>query len=182
MILFSGPAGAGKSVQGEKLAQRFSWRWLSAGNLLREANDPILNEVMARGELVPHDAFVRIMGNALLGAKDVEHIILDGFPRSMEQAEWLVAARPEHGEVVDVIIVLDVSRDELMKRLTLRARSDDTPEVIDQRLAIYQKESQPIINYFAAQGVPIIHVQGEGSIDAVHERVVNELTKQGFIK
>lgn len=169
-------------MQGEKLAERFGWRRLSTGELLREAKDPAITAIMQKGELVPHDVFECVMGEAILGAKDIERIILDGFPRSMEQAEWLVKSRPEHGRAVGSLIVLDVSKEELLSRLSLRGRVDDTPEAIDQRFAVYEHESRPVIEYFAQQGIPVIHVNGEGTIDEVHERVVEELTKRGFVK
>ena len=113
MIVFFGPAGAGKSVQGQILAARQGWRWLSAGQILRDAHDPELLQMMHEGKLVPHEVITRIMGEAISKAGDIDQVILDGFPREMPQAEWLVNSKTDHGRDIGVVIVLEVPREEL---------------------------------------------------------------------
>ena len=81
MIIFFGPAGAGKSVQGQILAARHGWRWLSAGQLLRDTRDPEVMECLRSGELVPVETISRVMDTALANAGDIHKVILDGFPR-----------------------------------------------------------------------------------------------------
>ena len=83
MIVFFGPAGAGKSMQGQILAARMDWRWLSAGQILRDTRDPEISRTIRRGELVPHEAITRIMSDAIKKAGDIDQIILDGFPRKL---------------------------------------------------------------------------------------------------
>jgi len=178
MIVFFGPAGAGKSVQGQILAARMDWRWLSAGQLLRDTKDVALVQTMHQGDMVPHEDIVKIMSDAILHAAHIDQLILDGFPRQLEQAQWLIESQPNHGRAVALIVVLEVPRDELLKRLNIRGRADDTPEAIDKRLNIYRQEMYPILNYFTEQHVPVVHIDGTGSVGQVHDRVVAELTSR----
>ncbi len=180
MIVFFGPAGAGKSVQGQMLAARMGWRWLSAGQLLRDTHDPEIIEGLQTGQLVSHDMIIRIMGEALKRATDVDRVILDGFPRKLEQAQWLIDSQPEHNRSVGVVVVLEVPREELLKRLHIRGRADDTPEAIDERLNIYRQEMYPILAYFTEQNIPVVHVDGVGSVGQVHDRIAQELTSRGL--
>lgn len=180
MIIFFGPAGAGKSVQGQILAARFGWRWLSAGQLLRDTKDPELLEEMRSGGLAGVDKVNAIMGEALGRAKDIDKVILDGFPRQLEQAEWLIKQLPEHNRDIDLIVVLEVPRSEIEKRLHLRGRIDDTPEAIEERLNIYRKEIYPILTYFTDNKVKITHIEGTGTVGQVHDRVVAELETLGL--
>jgi adenylate kinase len=178
MIVFFGPAGAGKSVQGQILAARMGWRWLSAGQLLRDTKDVDLLHVMHEGGLVSHESITKVMGEAISHAVNINQLILDGFPRQLEQAHWLIDSQPEHGRAVALVVVLEVPREELLKRLNIRGRADDTPEAIDQRLTIYRKEMYPILNYFTEQNVAVVHVDGNGTVGAVHDRIVAELTSR----
>jgi len=176
MIVFFGPAGAGKSVQGQILAARMGWRWLSAGQLLRDTKDVDLLHTMHEGKMVPHDAITKIMGEAISKASDINQLILDGFPRQLDQAQWLVDSQPDHGRAVKLVVVLEVPREELLKRLAIRGRADDTPDAIDERLNIYRQEMYPILNYVTEQKIPVVHIDGTGTVGQVHDRVVAELT------
>ncbi|NCS83089.1 AAA family ATPase, partial [Candidatus Saccharibacteria bacterium] len=97
MILFFGPSGAGKSVQGQFLAARQGWRWLSAGQLLRDTRDQEVLRSQHEGKLVTSDKVNQIISDALNRATNIDQIILDGFPRMLDQAKWLVDSRPMHG-------------------------------------------------------------------------------------
>lgn len=175
MIVFFGPAGAGKSVQGQILAARNGWRWLSAGQLLRDTRDPELFRQMQTGGLVTPEKVNELMGQALARSGNISRIILDGFPRQLVQAKWLVESKSHHGRDIDLVIVLEVPRAELLKRLEVRGRVDDTPEVIDERLKIYRTEMYPILSYFTEQGIKIAHIDGTGTVGQVHDRIMDEL-------
>lgn len=175
MIVFFGPAGAGKSVQGQMLAARQGWRWLSAGQLLRDTRDPELFAQMQTGGLVDPAQVNRLMGDAIARATNIHRVIIDGFPRQMAQAEWLVESKAHHGRDIDLVIVLEVPKSELLKRLEVRGRTDDTPEAIDERLRIYRTEMYPILSYFTERGINIVHVDGTGTVGQVHDRIVEEL-------
>jgi adenylate kinase len=175
MIVFFGPAGAGKSVQGQILAARHGWRWLSAGQLLRDTHDTSLLKKMNAGELIDNDDINKIIAQALQRAKDLPHVILDGFPRSLGQAEWLIGTKPEHDRSIGLVIVLEVPKSELLKRLLVRGRVDDTSEAVDRRLSIYRQQIYPILNYLSEQHVPIVHIDGVGSVGNIHDRIEAEL-------
>lgn len=175
MILFFGPAGAGKSVQGQMLAARHGWRWISAGQLLRDTHDIELLKEINKGHLVNNDHINAIVGEALARSKDIDHLILDGFPRKLEQAQWLVAAQTEHARSISLCLVLEVPREELFKRLKVRGRVDDTPDSIEERLKIYRQEIYPILTYLTDQNVKIAHIEGTGSVGQVHDRIEAEI-------
>ena len=182
MIIFFGPAGAGKSVQGQMLAARHGWRWLSAGQLLRDTRDQEVMDCLREGRLVPVETISAVMGQALSSADDIHKVILDGFPREMAQAEWLLESKAGHGREIDLIIVLEVPRQEILERLRVRGRVDDTPEAIDVRLGIYRKEIYPLLDLFNEQGVPIVHVNGVGTVGQVHDAIEAELVDRGIPK
>lgn len=175
MIIFFGPAGAGKSVQGQLLSARHGWRWLSAGQLLRDSKDSELLSIMSTGKLVPSEITNRVVGDAIARSKDINQLILDGYPREIQQAEWLIDNKTHHGRDIALVIVLEVPKGELLKRLAIRGRVDDVPEVIDERLRIYRKEMYPILTYFTEQGVNIAHIDGVGTVGQVHDRIVDEI-------
>ena len=175
MIVFFGPAGAGKSTQGQILAETYNWPWLSAGQLLRKKHDDEALKIMQEGKLVPPEEVDQLIGDAIINNSQADNIILDGFPRQLVQAHWLVESRPLHGRSVDLAIMFDISKPELMKRLSERGRLDDTPEIIDERLRLYDQEINPILGYFTEQDIKIVHINGAGTINEVHDKVIKEL-------
>ena len=137
---------------------------------------------MSTGQLVDPEIVNRVMGEALGRANNgkVKQVILDGYPRQLAQAKWLIENKLNHGRNVDLVIVLEVPRSELMRRLAIRGRLDDTPEVIDERLRIYRKEMYPVLNYFNENGVVIAHIDGTGTVGQVHDRIMEEIEACGI--
>lgn len=181
MILFFGPAGAGKSLQGQLLAVRHDWKWLSTGKILRESDNKEVIEHIKAGNLVSDELMYKALGEALEGSEDVGNYIFDGFPRTIEQAEWLMAHQKSHTYNIDVAIVFEVPRQELIDRLAVRGRGDDTPESIDKRLAIYRKEIYPILDFLNAKEIPIVHLSGVGTVGQVHDSINTELVGRGLV-
>lgn len=175
MIIFFGPAGAGKSVQGQILAARHDWRWLSAGQLLRDTHDKDLIHQMQDGNLIESEKVNAIVEKALKKAKDIDRVILDGYPRQLDQAEWLINSQPTHERSIGAVVVLEVPKSELVKRLHLRGRADDTSEAIEERLRLYRQEIYPILTYLTEQKVTIAHIDGTGTVGEVHDRIEKEL-------
>lgn len=174
MIIFFGPAGAGKSVQGQILAARNGWRWLSAGQLLRDTHDTELLSEMHAGKLIAPEKVNAIMDVAFKRATNVNKVILDGYPRELVQAEWLVENQSSNGPI-ELAIVLEVPKSELLKRLEVRGRADDIPESIDERLKAYRHEMYPILSYFTEHNINIVHIDGTGAVGQIHDRIVEEL-------
>jgi adenylate kinase len=182
MIIFFGPAGAGKSVQGQILSARHGWRWLSAGQLLRDSHDVQLIQSMHSGDLVPEQRVNEIMKKALVSAKEIDKVILDGYPRQFGQAKWLVETEPEHERSIKMVVVLEVPKGEILRRLKVRGRVDDTPEAIEKRLQIYRQEIYPILDYLNDLGVYITHLDGTGTVGQVHDRIEAELVDHGLVE
>lgn len=175
MIIFFGPAGSGKSVQGQILSARHGWRWLSAGQLLRDSHDKDILAQLPSGDLVDSNKVNAIVEDALKRANDIERVILDGYPRELDQAKWLIESSKANDRSIKLAIVLEVPREELLKRLTLRGRKDDNPEAIEERLNIYRQEIYPILTYLSDQKVKISHIDGTGTVGQVHDRIEAEL-------
>lgn len=182
MIIFFGPAGAGKSVQGQILSARHGWRWLSVGQLLRDTKDHELIHEMQQGDLVDEHRVNTIVKDALVNAKDLERVILDGYPRQLTQAKWLIESQPHHERDVQIIVVLEVPKSEILRRLKVRGRVDDTPEAIENRLNIYRKEIYPILDFFTDKKVYIVHVDGTGTVGQVHDRIETELVAHRLVE
>lgn len=171
MILFVGPPGSGKSVQGQLLSARNGWRWISAGQLLRDTKDPAAYELMTKGKMVDNDTINRLMGEAIRRGKDIEHMVLDGYPRQLEQAKWLVAELPKHERNIAAVIVLNVPDEEISRRLKIRGRLDDSDEVVANRNDLYRNETQPVLDYYRSLGIPVRDVNGFGSVGQVHDHI-----------
>lgn len=177
MILFFGPTGAGKSMQGQMLAVRQGWKWLSTGEMLRASKDPEVIKVLKSGELVSDELTYEVFDEAIRDAKakNYEKTIVDGFPRTKAQAEWLGDYMEKNGEKIDIVVALEVPEGEIMKRLEKRGRMEDTPETIARRMNIYRQKMYPVLGSFAEDGVKIVHLDGTGSAGEVHDRIYSEV-------
>lgn len=172
MILMFGPAGSGKSLQGRILAIRHDWKWMSVGAILREVADPQAQKIMAKGELLPAEVTNRLVRERLNREQDLRGIILDGYPRSIDQAEALVEyLRGRGGVGIEVVIVLDIGRDEILKRLAERGRSDDNDEAIIRRLDIFAEQGQIVLDYLTDSGARIEHVMANRTVGQVHDQI-----------
>lgn len=179
MILLFGPTGAGKSMQGQMLAVRMGWKWLSTGEMLRESNDPEVIRVLKSGELVSDELTYEVFDAAIRDAKEKNYprTIVDGFPRTKEQATWLAEYMERNGEKIDLVVVLEVPESEIMNRLEKRGRMEDTPETIERRMNIYRQKMYPVLSIFADDGVKIIHLEGIGTAGEVHDKIYDEVMK-----
>ncbi len=171
MILFFGPPGSGKSVQGKLLVERNGWRWLSTGELFRASDDPEVAARLATGELIGDELTNEVLDKALNGDREVPHVVLDGYPRNIAQAKWLEEHLPKHGRELAAVIVFDVPEEELVRRLSGRGRAEDDLKIVRRRLEIYAKETQPVLDFFDRQGVSVVHVDGDGDVNDIHQRI-----------
>ncbi len=172
-----GPPGAGKGTQGELLARYMGIPRLSTGEMLREAraNRTELGRraqaYMDSGDLVPDEVVLDLVAEALDSTRSQEGFILDGFPRTIAQAEGLSEILEARSTPLDGVILLEVPEEELVRRLTGRSadesRTDDDPETVRRRLQVYQAETEPVIRWYAEQGVRLIAADGVGSIDDI---------------
>jgi adenylate kinase len=168
-LILLGPPGAGKGTQSQRLVAKHGIVQLSTGDMLREAvkaGTPVgrrAQDVMARGELVPDDIVVSIVGQRIDEPDARRGFILDGFPRTVPQAAALDRMLAERGLKLDAVIELRVDEDALLKRIESRIaqmrargellRDDDSPEVLRRRLAAYRDRTAPLVTYYQLQGL-----------------------------
>ena len=179
-IIF-GPPGSGKGTQASQIEREFHLVHLSTGDILRsevKRGSEIGKEVariMAAGDLVPDDVIVRIVRKRLPESEVGEGVLLDGFPRTLEQARALDEMLASEGHQVDFVIALEVPEDALVERILHRAaiegRPDDTREAIAERMHEYHKLTEAVLDYYRRRGVRVIEVDGMGDPDAVFERI-----------
>lgn len=174
MIILFGLAGSGKGTQGKALSEIFGWRWLSVGDVIRQTGE--FKDIIDRGELIPDEAVIKLMGKQIEKAEaEGFNVILDGYPRDKEQAEWLMEHMPEK---VDGAIILEVPKDELFERLALRGRDDDKEhESIERRFAIFEQNIYSILPLLEAKNIPIERVDGVGLVEEVTARLVEVIKK-----
>ncbi len=178
MILLFGPTGAGKSMQGQMLAVRQGWKWLSTGEMLRRSTDEEVIRTLKSGELVSDELTYQVFEDAIQDANDKNYpnIIVDGFPRTKEQAAWLDDYMVRMNQKIDIVIALEVPEAEIMSRLEKRGRMEDTPETIARRMTIYRQKMYPVLGTFAEAGVRIVHLDGTGTAGEVHDRIYEEVS------
>ena len=177
-LLLIGPPGSGKGTQGERLAERLGIEHIAAGDLLRaevSAGTPLGRQVQAfmqRGDLVPDVVSLSLLLPRVLGAAEGNGYLLDGFPRSVEQAVEARKLADQADAGPDAVVYLDVPREELVRRILARAavegRADDNPETVANRLKVFDEATHPLVDYYRGRG--LLHV-----IDAnQHEDAVTE--------
>ena len=176
-----GPPGAGKGTQAKILAQKFSLVHLSTGDILRNEIDKASSTglkaqtYMNAGNLVPDEVLLEMMDSTLSGLKN-QGVILDGFPRTIPQAEGLSKIFESLNQAIDGIINIEVDKNVLINRLVERAtksgRADDTEEVIINRQNVYLKLTAPLIEFYKEN---LISIDGDGSIEEVTERILKRI-------
>ncbi|MEY3368533.1 MAG: hypothetical protein RI973_1688 [Bacteroidota bacterium] len=180
LILF-GPPGSGKGTQAAKLVEDYQLVHISTGDLFRYemGNDTPLGKLaksyIEKGELVPDSVTIGMLKNKVDANPDANGFIFDGFPRTVAQAEALDQLLADMGTSINCLVALDVSDDEITKRILLRGqtsgRSDDNDErIIRNRIDVYKSETTPVFDYYAGAGKSH-KVDGIGSIEEILERL-----------
>lgn len=169
MIILFGLAGSGKGTQGKALSEIFGWRWLSVGEAIRQTGE--FKEITDRGELVPDEKVIELMNRQIEKAESEGfNVILDGYPRDVAQAEYLIN---NMADKIEGAIVLEVPKEELYERLALRGRDDDLKrDSIDRRFEVFEQNIDLILPLLEAKSIPIERVDGVGTVEEVTNRLV----------
>jgi adenylate kinase len=175
LILF-GPPGSGKGTQSAQIAEKYHLVHLSTGDVFRREirNKSVLGlkvqSIIEKGELVPDDLLLEILRSAFRDADNPLGFVLDGYPRTIRQAEDLDKLLKETGNQVSLVLALDVDEEEVIKRLLKRAqlegRKDDTEEVVRNRMKVYHAQTHPLMEYYNKQK-KFKSVAGVGSIEDI---------------
>ncbi len=183
-LLLIGPPGAGKGTQASKLSEVFGIPAISTGDIFRanvKNETPLGLEAksyMDRGAYVPDELTNKLVRDRLQNPDCANGFLLDGYPRTADQVDELDSILEETNSSLDAVIQLTADTDEVVKRLAKRAieqgRSDDTEDVIRNRMAVYEEQTAPLISMYAARG-SLIMVDGLGEIDQVTARIIEAL-------
>lgn len=188
-LLLIGPPGAGKGTQAVALAERYGIPAISTGDIFREnvANETELGKqakaFMDRGEYVP-DSLTNALVRDRLSQPDASRgFLLDGYPRTADQTVELDSILMEQGSKLDAVVQLTADSEELIRRLLGRAaqqgRADDNADVIRRRLAVYEEQTAPLTDIYAARGL-VLMINGLGEIAEVTERIGEALEARGL--
>lgn len=188
LVLF-GPPGAGKGTQAERLTEKYNLVHLSTGDIFRSnikgetELGKLAKTYMDAGNLVPDEVTIKMLEAEVDARPEANGFIFDGFPRTEPQAKALDSFMNSKGVSITLMLALTVDDEELKKRLLKRAetsgRSDDAdPEIIENRISVYKKETAPVADYYRKQH-KLAEVDGVGSIDEISERLFAAVEKHG---
>jgi adenylate kinase len=182
-LLLIGAPGAGKGTQAQRLAEQFGIAHISSGDLLRQhvrehtSLGQTIKSYIDNGDLVPDGAVMDMLRKPVVAATEARGYVLDGFPRTVEQAKAAFTVAQSLGAEVQAAVHLDVPREELVHRLLSRGRgSDDTQAIIEHRLQVYLDNTVPLLEYYAGREW-MFTVDGAQPPDAVHRDIVTRLQK-----
>ena len=183
--LIFGPPGSGKGTQAAHVEREFKLSHLSTGDILRAEvarGTDIGKEaerIMRAGDLVPDDLIIRIVQGILRDPNVSSEVLLDGFPRTLEQARALDEMLAQEGHKVDFVIAFKVPEDLLIERLLHRAavegRADDTREAITERMHEYRNLTAKVLDHYRKAGVKVVEIDGVGEVDEVSDRISKAL-------
>lgn len=184
IILLFGPQGSGKSTQAKKLAAKLEFVYASTGNIFREISESgstlgkTLLSYMQKGELVPDDLTAKVLKTWLDGKRPYTGLILDGYPRNMEQAVTL-NENLKLNAGIDLVFELRVRKHVLLKRLQAQVvddkRADGTEEAIARRLGLYAQHTNPLLKYFQKNGILVYKIKGELAKDEVQTEIMRRV-------
>ena len=179
-LVLLGPPGAGKGTQAEKLAEKLEIPQISTGELFRRNIDNgtklglEAKRYLDDGDLVPSDLTNQLVDDRLDDPDTTNGFILDGYPRSVDQAKALHEMLERRGTDLDAVVEFRVSQDELLQRLKARGRADDTDDVILNRMKVYRDETAPLLEYYRDE---LKTVDAVGAVDEVFARALQALGK-----
>ena len=175
MILLMGAAGAGKSMQGHQLADQYGYAYISTGEIFRVLITGRRRNEMLEGKLLGDDEVIKVVDKVLELIDTKEQFILDGFPRTKPQVDWLLNEHKAGRFDLPTVIDLEVDENIVHERLHKRGRLDDTEEAIAYRHKEYEDVTRPLMAYMAKKGIQIIKIDASRDPQAVHRDILRAL-------
>jgi adenylate kinase len=179
ILMFGGPA-AGKGTQASLLSDALGFPHISSGQLLREHQRRSETAVMERGDLLPDDVVSEVVFGRLAESDASAGAVLDGFPRTLSQAEALDRWLERQGGAIGAAFYLEVPRDEMIERVVSRAevshRGDDRADVARRRVEVFLEELPPVLEHYAARGL-VHRIDGTQSVDQVQQQIIKAFEK-----
>ncbi|HET7301840.1 MAG TPA: nucleoside monophosphate kinase [Candidatus Saccharimonadales bacterium] len=172
MIILTGVAGAGKSMQGKILADEHGYAWISTGEILRVLVTGKRRQEMLQGKLLSDDEMITILDKVFELINPKQEFVLDGFPRTIPQADWLLEQVHGHRFDLTAVVNLSASEDVVRERLTKRGRQDDTDEAIAERFREYQTVTLPILEHFKQENVTVCDIDASRDPRQVHDDIL----------
>jgi len=171
VIIVMGVAGSGKSSQGKLLADEMGYPWLSTGEFLRMIVAGERRKDMLAGKLLEDQEMIDVMEKVFTMVDVTDEFVLDGFPRTVIQADWMLDYAKQH--VIPRISVVHIiaSRETVKQRLLERGRKDDHDDAISERFDEYERSIKPILQHFKDNGSTIVDIDGERDIKVVHDEI-----------
>lgn len=176
MIIFTGVAGSGKSVQGKKLADSLALPWVSTGEFLRMLVSGEKRKKMLAGKLLGDHEIIQLVQKIFTLIDVHEEFVLDGFPRTVAQADWLLAQAKHDQLKITAVVHLKADEEVVRKRLLSRGRPDDTAEAIKARFVEYEQSMLPILEELKAAHVPICEIDADQEVAVIHAQIVKTVT------
>ena len=176
-VVLLGPPGAGKGTQAQVLCERLGVPAISTGDMLREAVAEgsdlgrKVQDIMASGALVDDGTMAEVVRERLAKPDARGGFLLDGYPRTLPQAETLAGVLQGIGQELNAVLLVDVPEDELVRRALLRGRADDKEDVIRERLRVYREKTEPLIGYYRQRGL-LRELDGNRPIEEVTARML----------
>lgn len=178
MIVLMGVAGAGKSMQGRLFADEHGYAWVSTGELFRVLVTGERRAEMLKGKLLSDKEVIELVDRTLDLIDLNEEFLLDGFPRTTVQADWLLAEVKRGRMNLTAVFNLTASREVVKKRLLVRGRQDDTEEAIEHRFTEYETATLPIVEYFRKVGTAVYDIDADLDPITVHDQIMTYIDEQ----
>jgi adenylate kinase len=177
MILLMGIAGSGKGTQGKMLADQHGFHLISMGDVVRMYVTGTQRQRMLSGGLLDDAEIIRIVERVLTSLPDDEEVLLDGFPRTIPQAEWLLEQVAAGRFQLDTAFHLVASHDAVKRRLMNRGRIDDVEGAIEERFNEYKRSTEPLLSWLSEHGIKVVNVDAERPPEVINAELVKYLRK-----